>query len=123
MKRDLDTIRLLMEAFEKCPPGDMIQTITGEFPVSSKSEVFAHIQMLIDAGYLEGNVRVYPDPPGGGSMHIKRITWEGYDFLDAVRNNDVWEKVKRGAKTAGSWTVGLLLELAKEEAKQRLGLS
>lgn len=50
---------------------------------------------------------------------IKRLTWEGHEFLDAARNDTTWRKAKdKFLKPAGAWTFSLLLEFLKAEAKK-----
>ena len=59
-------------------------------------------------------------------LHIRGLTWEGHDFLDTVRDPDVWKRTKEGASKMGGWTFGLLKDLGtaylKHVAKERLGL-
>jgi hypothetical protein len=75
---------------------------------------------LIDA-YHDGD-REY----GTFEWNIRRLTWEGHEFLDAVRDPEIWRKTKAGAATTGGFTLGLLKDLAtayaKHVAKERLGL-
>jgi hypothetical protein len=52
---------------------------------------------------------------------VKRLTWQGYDFLQVTRDDTVWSKaVKHVFKPATSWTVSLLLEWLKQEAHRRV---
>lgn len=130
MKRDLDLIRGLMEAFEDCPAGEPIFQVNLDTE-KAEAEVAAHINLLIDIGYLKGEcswmkdfVTVNPDGTRSAShisLRIEGITWTGYDFLDAARNEEVWAVTKTRLKKAGSWTFGLAVEMLKEEAKKRLG--
>ncbi|WP_126941637.1 DUF2513 domain-containing protein, partial [Xanthomonas sp. BRIP62409] len=41
-----------------------------------------------------------------------RITSDGHDFLDSVRDPEIWRKTKSGAGQLGSWTVRMLAEMA-----------
>jgi hypothetical protein len=114
MKRDLDVVRKLMETFEEKLPGPPIRTFSGDFEMPS-TEVLEHVALMCDAGLLEGNC-----DPLQGHVYVKRITWAGHDFLDAARNEDVWQKTKEKATTAGSWTFALILEILKAEATKRI---
>ena len=52
-----------------------------------------------------------------------RLTWSGHEFLDAMRDDNVWKKVRYHVIKPGvSWTVSLLFEALKNEARIRLGL-
>jgi hypothetical protein len=110
MKRDLDVVRKLMETFEEKLPGPPIRTFSGDFAMPSP-EALEHVALMCDAGLLESNC-----DPLRGHVYVKRITWAGYDFLDAARNEDVWQKTKEKATAPGSWTFALILEILKVAA-------
>jgi hypothetical protein len=61
-----------------------------------------------------------------GDVHVSGLTWEGHDFLDAVRDPEVWKRTMDGAGKMGGWTFGLLKDLGaaylKHVAKERLGI-
>ncbi|MDQ6867300.1 MAG: DUF2513 domain-containing protein [Pseudomonadota bacterium] len=42
-----------------------------------------------------------------------------HDFLDSIRDPDLWNKTKKGAKAAGGFTMDLLADLAKGLIKRR----
>ncbi|MGO8839441.1 MAG: DUF2513 domain-containing protein [Limisphaerales bacterium] len=49
-----------------------------------------------------------------------RLTWAGHDFLDAARNDTIWNKAKDEFLKPGiSWTFSILFEWLKQEARQR----
>ncbi|MGB0334414.1 MAG: DUF2513 domain-containing protein [Opitutales bacterium] len=79
--------------------------------------LYRHTKLLEEAGFVRGidtsTLRSY-------GWEFKEITWAGYDFLDATRSQEVWEKVKSKALKAGGWTFSLLVEMGKEELKRRL---
>jgi Hypothetical protein (DUF2513) len=64
-------------------------------------------------------------PPMVGIM-FRRLTWEGHDFLDAIRDPEIWCKTKSGAEEVGSFTFDLLKELAvgliKTKIEQHTGV-
>jgi len=68
-----------------------------------------HINLLIQAGLL---VRI--DKSRSEHRAKVQLTWEGHDFVDAVRDKTIWEKTKSTAKNAGGWTLGTLLDIAKK---------
>jgi hypothetical protein len=120
MKRDLDLIKELMLAFEKMPPGEVAQTLQMEVEYDAV-EVLEHVALLVQAGLLEGECHPDPSMEGGGFFAIHRVTWSGHDFLDAVRNDSVWNATKERLKKVGSWTFDLVVELCKDEVKRRIG--
>jgi hypothetical protein len=53
-----------------------------------------------------------------------RLTWDGHEFLDSIRDDSVWSAVKkRLAPIGGSVSIGVLRAVAVEVVKSRLGLS
>lgn len=75
-----------------------------------------HADLLIESGMLKGNV-------GGEMPMVSRLTWNGHEFLDSIRNPEIWERVKE--RLTGFGTVGLTLvwELAKAELRKKLKLT
>jgi len=54
-----------------------------------------------------------------GSFLFRRLTMEGHDFLDTVRDPEIWRRTKQGATKAGGWTIGLLAEFGRAVLKQK----
>lgn len=51
------------------------------------------------------------------------ITWSGYEFLDAAKDETLWNKAKEIViKPAGGIAFGVLVEWLKAEAKSRFGI-
>ena len=70
---------------------------------------------LIEINFLEGN-DVLPD-----GFHDLRLTWHGHDFLDAARNDTIWNNAKdQFLKPGISWTFSILFEWLKQEAQKRI---
>jgi DNA-binding PadR family transcriptional regulator len=89
------------------------------------SRILYHLHLLQKAGFLEGE-ELLSSGKQVNQFVIDGITWEGHEFLDDVRDPDLWRKTKTGAKQAGVASMGLLWEFAKgyakEAAEERLGL-
>jgi hypothetical protein len=49
-----------------------------------------------------------------------RLTYRGHEFLDTVRDGEVWRRTKAGAEKAGVAGLGMLLDLGKAISKQML---
>ena len=122
MKLDKDLLReilLAIEANDQPPLGWMTLKIDGQAP----ELVSYHVMLLHEAGFILGEKL-------GGLNHFKwepkRLTYQGHEFLDTVRDSQVWELTKTGAEKVGSASLGLLLELGKAYGKQvlkeRLGI-
>ncbi|MFQ3183058.1 MAG: hypothetical protein ACI9RO_002208 [Alteromonas macleodii] len=50
------------------------------------------------------------------------MTILGHDFLDGIREACVWESTKKRLGSECGWTLDVVLAVAKEELKLRLGL-
>lgn len=122
MKRNLDTIRKLLEIFEDVPAGEAKMTFSGGDFQNTPVEIIEHMELMIEAGLLDGEAHPDSSEEHGGIFCIRKLTWSGHDFLNAARNDDVWNTTKRKLNKVGSWTFGLVVELLKEEAKKRLFL-
>ena len=88
MKRDMDLCRRILLAVEASPPNQYVSrfAFTGDYPENTVSE---HVVLLENAGLLEANLT----PLMGGTFYvIKRLTWEGHEFLNAARDEGVWTK-------------------------------
>jgi hypothetical protein len=136
MKRDMDLIRaLLIETEErssgKSPGDELIDSLTkgNRAPTSRALSdgydqvlVAEHVRLLIKSGFAEGSVL-----ESGGAIHtwhLARLTWAGHDFLENVRNDDVWNKTKTFvSEKGGAVTMSVLKAIAAKFAAAQLGLS
>ncbi|WP_204367753.1 MULTISPECIES: DUF2513 domain-containing protein [unclassified Afipia] len=77
----------------------------------------AHVRLLSEAGFLDAHE--IPDNVEEYSHFIPtRLTWSGYEFLDLVRDPEVWRRTKAGAAKAGGAGMEFMWELAKAYGKQ-----
>jgi len=66
-----------------------------------------HLTLLADAKFIALSRR------SGGYWLVDGISWEGHDFLDSVRDPQIWKLTKAGAECAGGFSVEMLKALAK----------
>jgi Hypothetical protein (DUF2513) len=119
MKRDMELTRALLLKMEADPLLDGNSWITFDpqelLQKHSIEEVNYHIRLLIESGFVEGNIGpVYPT--------ISKLTWAGHDFAASVKDKEIWAKTKERIKDLQTATLGIVFEIAKAEAKKRLGL-
>jgi hypothetical protein len=109
MKRDLDVIRsLLLKA----------ESSSGHFPCETEEEIYNAV-LLQDAGLIEGRFAPATNPQ---MAVILRLTWQGHDFLDAARNDTIWNKAKENFLKPGiSWTFSIVFDFLKAEAQRQVG--
>lgn len=121
MKLDKDLVREIMlavEAYDE-PQGWMNLTIDGK----SDNEVSYHVMLLDEAGLISG---INLGGIGSFEWQPRRLTYQGHEFLDTVRDGEVWKRTKEGAEKVGGAGLGMLVELGKAYGKQifkeRLGI-
>lgn len=120
MKRDIDLIRSILQKVASCDDPFGLEYIP-EIAGHNEAQVSYHLKLLHDAGFIEALVDdafdQYPK-----FMEIN-LTWSGQDFLDASKDDSIWNKAKDLILKPGvSFTFNLLLTYLKEEAKEKLGL-
>ena len=92
MKRNWETIRELLIKVEECTlPTENVRL--NQFPKEKAAEVSYHVRLLIDAGLINGSMSqtIGPDVK---DFYATGLTWQGHEFLDSIRSNQVWEKTK-----------------------------
>lgn len=118
MKRDFDLIRIILRDMEAAEPMQTYQN----FPYDGyeKPTIIEHIELLIEAGLLEGEVHRHSS---GGIPVVTRLTWAGHDFLDAIKDESIWKKAQESVlKPIGGASFDVLLEWLKWKMKDKLGM-
>ncbi len=88
MKRDLELVREILLAVEKSDqaPDEWVNI---NLPSRNPSLVSYHVKMLHDAGLLDAtDLSDFSE----SSWVPRSLTWAGHEFLDAARNDTVWNK-------------------------------
>ena len=119
MKRDMDLARNILQQVEAKDPGF---SASWECPDNhTEEEFYEHVKLLKDAGFLEADIQ--PTNLGTVIAIPKRLTWEGHEFLDAIKNDTVWKKVKEIVKEkGGSIPFEILKALAVKIAGSLFGI-
>ena len=91
------------------------EQIEGEHDV-----IVYHIGLLKEAGLVTAVTR--NDARGIiADAKIMTITWAGHDFIDAMRDDTIWNKAKeKFIKPGASWTVSILFEWLKQELRRKM---
>lgn len=135
MKRDWDTLRWLLDEAESCEGGYPLVLTNGAASYGGQhdplkhdsysfAEIYEHILLLGDGESKLAHVR---DFGHGNGAAIDRLTMQGHDFLEAARNDTVWNKAKHAATKVGGVSIDvfkdLLLVLLKAELAKHTGLN
>jgi Hypothetical protein (DUF2513) len=121
LKRDLDLVRhilLEVEKGRKSSTAGLVKAMEGGATDENVAKLAEHVSIMVDGGLLTGTKRGTPNVAGYEYREIE-LGWKGHEFLDSVRDSTIWRKTKEGASQVGSWTLDLLVELAKGYAKQK----
>ncbi|KQX19050.1 MULTISPECIES: DUF2513 domain-containing protein [unclassified Sphingomonas] len=108
MRRDSDLIRAILLAVEADDRCEVLRL--PDIAGYTDEAVHFHARLLVEKGFL---VTYFPDRTGRQPWVCIRLSWEGYDFLDAIRDPAIWRSVKRAAGKVGSWSIETLAAIAK----------
>ena len=119
MKRDFDLIRKLLLQFEDKEDSGVVEK--PEVEGYSYEAVAYHCRLLNDAGFL----RCEPIKSSTSDRVIRvlpfELTWEGHEFLDKIKSDSSWLKIKSYAKEKGlALSFSVVTEIAKRLATQLL---
>ncbi|GAB4067983.1 hypothetical protein GCM10028812_24060 [Ancylobacter sonchi] len=90
--------------------GDEDLSIDGRTP----DEIVAHAEMLIDGGLIEASFGA------SGDLIFRKLTWNGHEFLSAVRDQEIWQRTRAAAGKGGVATLDFIWEIAKAVGKKQL---
>ena len=119
MNRIMDLIRDILLEVENYAPARMneIQSLSPSAFSGTEAENLHHIKLLIDNGFL---TKFGHQDLSSGTFHIDGMTMKGHDFLDAVRDQSVWEATKARVEQVGGFTMDIILAVAKDYLKKRI---
>ncbi|MDQ3586036.1 MAG: DUF2513 domain-containing protein [Acidobacteriota bacterium] len=117
MKRDMELIRKILINVQN---GDLNEGVKGY----DDDTVKYNKALLKDRGLVEAMVHYSSigDKPEDipDLVIIKKLTWEGHDFIEAIENEGKWKKVKAFLSDAGK---DVTIETIKYAVKQLFGFA
>jgi hypothetical protein len=117
MERDIELIRNILFALEKQPSTAPARGFAVGNHADEKLQY--HLKLLHQAGFIDAINT--PDYQGDHYMP-KGLTWQGHEFLDAVRDDTRWENVKTWVlQRLGHWSFDIALAFAKRQMKEQFG--
>ena len=108
MIRDNDYIRDLLLDFERSNEWFMVVALLVD-ATAQEQKKFAYCELLAEAGYL----KCYEN-------HAYRMTSKGHDFVQAIRSDEDWAKIKNFAASIGGGTLEILNDIAIGLLKQKI---
>lgn len=97
MKRDMDLARQILMDVEECKECTGHGWVQLNIDGRSKDEIAYHVMLLHEAGLIEARDVIHSGPDGF-NWFPKRLTWAGHEFLDAAREEGLWQRAKNIAK-------------------------
>jgi hypothetical protein len=121
MKRDLDLVRSLLQWMEAQEGGRNVGWKI-EIEGYTDEQIGFHAHLMAQAGLIQAADATYMESHTPIAKPIS-ITWQGYEFLEASKDNTLWAKAKKHViAPAGGVAFSVLSEWLKAEAKRRLSL-
>lgn len=121
MKRDMDLIRLLLLYMENktATEGILDRSITVDG--YTETQIGLHLNMMADAGLL-----VFEASKTKSGRIIEtypfELSWKGFEYLDIIRDPEVWRESKLAAKKIGGASFDMLIAFAQATVMQLLGI-
>lgn len=118
MKRNIELIRSLLFAIESNPQDYQVEGFDEDM-------IKYHVALLIDAGLVEGTV-ANSEHKGNTSeiplfVSVRTLTWSGHEFVANLREESVWNTIKKDFKDASFSTVlSVEKQLAERYAKKKV---
>lgn len=119
MKLNYDCVRSVLLTVEKSKTIDeelnlnplAVETIFEQLPKYEDSEILYTIEKLKEAGYINAALHFAAGHFIDGT--VSSITYSGHEYLDNIREPEVWRKVKAMLKNAGATTLPLISQAAQ----------
>lgn len=105
-------ILLAIEASDASPYDGVALEIDGW----TQEQIAYHVMLLAEANYL-----IAEDLGGIGddlAWEAQRLTYAGHEFLDTIRDAEVWRRTKDAAGKMGGVSLQVMVEIGKAFAKQ-----
>lgn len=124
MKRDMDLVRHVLMTVERAESEVQIDglVVDGKWHLAM---VAYHVELMSAQGLVDAQVYHAGDAVVGGA--VTALTWDGADYLDAIRDDAVWRRTKDVVrKSVGSTTMDVIKQaavmVATSAIKSSLGL-
>lgn len=120
MKRDMELVRKILLFIEEnhiCDSQLNSQSIRIDGFSEEQSDY--HVKIMVESGLIDAR---QPKMIGRLLFLIDGLTWYGHEFLDAVRDEGVWNHTKKALSPIGSASFDVVKSVAVAYISSKLGL-
>ena len=111
MKLNHDTVReIILYLEDHLKLNDELDSTEIMLPEITVDEVAYTLLRLSEADFI--TIITDEDLSGNIDIFVKSLTWKGHEFLDNIRNNNTWNKVKKVASDVGADSLSALQKIA-----------
>lgn len=111
MKRDMELIRKILFAIEENYVDTWLSNSEILIEGYNMETIAYHCAILHDAGFVSDYKGHYAE--GLVAFGVGRLTWDGHELLDKIKNETVWKKTKDTITKKG---IPFVLDAVKEIA-------
>ncbi len=98
MKRDWECVRQILLQLEAL--GDSTSVLcAGQIPGFDEQNVTYQMQLLSEAGLIEADCT--SGLGGSGFGMASRLTWQGHELLDNMRDQGMWNNIRKTIREKG----------------------
>ena len=119
VQRDMELVRELLLYFEARPEPDVMKRGEVEIEGRERLAIEHHLNLLFDAGLLIAEP-VKTDTGRVIYIYPQMLSWAGHEFLDNIRDPEIWKQTKSGAAMAGGWSLKVIASIAEGILKARV---
>ncbi len=110
MKRNPDLERQILLTIEASTDDPMAWVSLERLTEYTGREKSYHVLLLHEAGLIEA---LNTSTDSGSDWIPKRLTMAGHQYLEAIRDPEVWRQTKENAQKIGNFSLEVLSALAK----------
>lgn len=94
-----------------------IETICSDFSSYSKEDIQYTVEKLFEARYIRIVDITHNKQNYIVNGYVDDITWDGFNFLNNIREKSIWEATKQGAKKVGAMSISAISMISFEIVK------
>ena len=118
MKLDNDCVRAVLLAVENASRGQLrLPFLCEQLPQYDEDTLNYTCLKLTEGGFLDSEIHSVPGETFPVLIWINSMTYQGHEFLDTIRDDTNWGKVKATAKKAGVFSMKALAEISQGVAQ------